>query len=63
MTVPKALPRSSEPTDQELASRLNAWADEAAADSRQSLRTALIELTCWILAALLIAALTVVWSV
>jgi hypothetical protein len=49
--------------DQQLADRLNAWAEESSADSRQSLRRALVEVACWILGAVLVAIATVVWLV
>ncbi|MGD9893622.1 MAG: hypothetical protein AB7U18_20255 [Dehalococcoidia bacterium] len=59
--LPRCVPRSPDPLDQELAARLNAWALDGAADSRQSLRVVMIELAAWIAAAVLVAVATVVW--
>ena len=60
---PQCLPRSSDPLDQELAARLNAWGDDASVDSQQSLRPVLIELACWVGAAVLVAGIAIVWLV
>lgn len=58
---PQCVPRSPDPLDRELAARLNTWSLDGAADSRQSLRAAMIELAGWIAAAVLVAVATVVW--
>jgi len=61
--VAQCLPRSSDPSDQELAARLNAWSEDTSGDFQKSLAPALIELGCWVCVAILLAGATVVWLV